>query len=61
MGLGAGQEKISGAHPHTEGLYRVSASYDFHVGSFGIAPTVAIDFIDGEAAYVLGLAFIRPF
>lgn len=61
LGIGAGQEKLGGAHPHTEDLYRVSASYDFHVGDFGLAPTFAVDFIDGHEAYVLGVALIRPF
>jgi hypothetical protein len=61
VGFGIGKEKIGGAHPHTEDLYRVSANYEFHVGDFGIEPTVAVDFIDGEKAYVLGLAFIKPF
>lgn len=46
---------------HKEDLYRISASYDFHVGDFGIAPTIAVDFIDDEEAYVFGVAFIRPF
>tara|TARA_R110002167_G_scaffold71995_1_gene202861 strand:+ start:743 stop:1207 length:465 start_codon:yes stop_codon:yes gene_type:complete len=61
IGLGLGKEKIGGAHPHSQDLYRISANYDFHVGDFGIEPTVAIDFIDGEQAYVLGVAFSRPF
>ncbi|MGJ8682049.1 hypothetical protein [Paraglaciecola sp.] len=61
LGAGFGEEEIGGHHPHTEDLYRVSASYDFHVGDFGVAPTVAVDFIDGEKAYVLGVAFIKPF
>jgi hypothetical protein len=61
LGLGFGEEKIGGDHPHTEDLYRLSASYDFHVADFGIAPTLAVDFIDGEEAYVFGVAFIRPF
>ena len=61
LGLGAGQEKVGGDHPHTEDLYRISASYDFHVGNFGIAPTIAVDFIDDKEAYVFGIAFVRPF
>jgi hypothetical protein len=61
LGLGLGQESIGGYHPHTESLYRVSAGYDFHVDRFGIAPTVAVDFIDGEEALVIGVAFTRPF
>ena len=61
LGVGIGKEKIGGDHPHTEDLYRVSASYEYHVGDFAIEPTIAVDFIDGEEAYVLGIAFVRPF
>lgn len=61
LGLGFGEEKIGGAHPHTEDLYRVSASYEYHLGDFAIEPTIAVDFIDGEEAYVFGVAFVRPF
>lgn len=61
FGVAVGKEKIGGAHPHTEDLYRLSASYDFHIGDFGLAPTLAVDFIDGEKAYVFGVALIRPF
>lgn len=61
MGFGVGKEKIGGYHPHSEDLYRISANYEYHVGDFGIEPTVAVDFINGEKAYVLGLAFIKPF
>lgn len=60
IGAGVGKEKIGGSS-HSEDLYRVSANYEFHVGDFGIEPTFAVDFIDGEEAYVLGVAFIRPF
>lgn len=61
LGAGFGKEKIKGAHPHTENLYRLSASYDFHVGDFGIAPTIAVDFIDDKEAVVFGVAIVRPF
>ena len=61
FGVGIGKEKIGGAHPHTEDLYRLTASYDYHIGDFGLAPTLAVDFIDGEKAYVFGVALIRPF
>lgn len=61
LGLGFGKEKIGGGHPHSENLSRVSASYDFHLGDFGVAPTIAVDFVDGDQAYVFGLAFVRPF
>lgn len=61
LGIGAGKEKIGGAHPHTEDLIRATFSYEYYVGDFGIEPTVAVDFIDGEQAYVVGFAFVRPF
>jgi len=61
LGVGLGQERIGGAHPHNEDLYRMSASYDFHFGSVGIAPTIAVDFIDGDEAIVFGIAIVKPF
>ena len=61
FGVGIGKEKIGGAHPHTEDLYRLTASYEYHIGDFGLEPTLAVDFIDGEKAYVFGVALIRPF
>jgi predicted porin len=61
FGLGIGKEKVGGAHPHSEDLYRLSASYEYHVGDFGLEPTFAVDFIDGEQAYVLGVVLVRPF
>lgn len=61
FGVGYGEEKIGGADPHSEDLYRLSVNYDYHMGSFNIEPTFAIDFIDGEEAFVFGIAFVRPF
>ena len=61
VGFGIGEEKIGGDHPHSEDLIRLNATYEYHIGDFGIEPNIAIDFIDGEKAYVLGVAFIRPF
>ncbi|MDO6834158.1 hypothetical protein Q4596_00915 [Pseudoalteromonas carrageenovora] len=61
LGVGFGEERIGGGHPHNEDLYRISSAYDFHVGAFGIAPTVAVDFIDDEEAIVIGFAITRPF
>lgn len=48
---------------HNGDLIAVSltASYDYHIGDFGLAPTIAVDFIDGHQAYVFGVALIRPF
>jgi hypothetical protein len=61
FGLGIGKEKIGGSHPNSEDLYRLSASYEYHIGDFGLEPTLAVDFIDGEQAYVLGVALVGPF
>ncbi|WP_247664636.1 hypothetical protein [Pseudoalteromonas sp. MMG010] len=61
LGVGFGEERIGGDHPHEEDLYRVSAAYDFHIGNFGLAPTLAVDFIDDEEAVVVGVALTRPF
>jgi hypothetical protein len=61
FGFGLGKERIGGHDPHSETLTRLSTSYDYHVGQFGIAPTVAVDFIDGKKAYVVGVALVMPF
>jgi len=73
VGLGFGKETVGSYtdnsdshHPHyhsshKENLIRTSVSYDFHIGDFGIAPTLAFDFVDGETATILGIAFVRPF
>lgn len=61
IGIGLGQEKIGGHHPHTEKLMRVSASYEYHFTHFSVAPTISVDFIDDENALVFGVGFIKPF
>lgn len=61
LGLGYGEEKIGGYHPHTENVTRVNLSYEYHFEHFSLAPSLSIDFIDGENATVFGLAFIKPF
>ena len=73
VGLGYGQETVGSYdtddghghvhhhESHDEDLVRTSISYDFHVGDFGIAPTLAFDFVNGQTATVFGLAFVRPF
>ncbi len=61
FGVGFGQEKLAGDHGHTEDLIRLSVSYDFHLAGFGVAPTMAVDFIDGDTAKVIGVAFIKSF
>jgi hypothetical protein len=61
LGLGLGKEKLGGDHPHTEDVVRLSASYDYHFEHFSVAPTIALDFIDGETPLVFGIAVIKPF
>lgn len=70
LGAGYGKGKAGGYTDHEhheyhagvdEEIFRTSISYDFHVGGFGVAPTFAVDFIEGETATVLGVAFIKPF
>ena len=61
VGVGFGQDRIDYDNDRKEGLVRASFSYDFHVGDFGVAPTLAFDFIDGETATVFGIAIVRPF
>ena len=64
-----GKEKIGSYtdhdhHRHSsqkENVARASFSYDFHIGGFGVAPTIAFDFVDGETATVFGVAFIKAF
>ncbi len=69
IGAGFGQEKVGSYTDHDhhyhkgyeEDVIRASLSYDFHVGGFGVAPTIAVDFIDGETATIIGIAFIKAF
>lgn len=69
IGAGFGQEKVgdyTDHHDHhhqgfNEDLVRVSLSYDFHISEFGIAPTIAVDFIDGKTTTIIGVAFIKAF
>lgn len=60
LGLGFGQEKLGGNN-ETASLVRTSFSYDFHVASFAIEPTLAFDFINDETATVVGIAFAKTF
>ena len=61
IGFGVGQEKIGGHHSYTKDLIRTSVAYDFHLASFGIAPSLAFDVGDGDTATVVGLAFTKSF
>jgi len=61
LGAGVGQEEVNGRHGYTETLYRLGVAYHFHIGKFGLAPVVNVDHVDGEEAFVFGLAFTRSF
>ncbi|NQZ89752.1 MAG: hypothetical protein HRT54_19445 [Colwellia sp.] len=61
LGVGFGKEEVGGGHPFKEDLTRVSVSYDFHIGGIGIAPTFAVDFVDGETATIFGIAIVKSF
>ena len=58
LGLGAGQERVHGDHPHTESLIRASVAYDIHLTEkFGVAPIVNLDRVDNHNVYVYGMTF----
>lgn len=69
VGLGFGKETVGSYtdhdhhyhKSHKEAVIRTSISYDFHINDFGIAPTLAFDFVDGETATIFGIALVRPF
>jgi len=61
IGAGFGDEKVGGAHPHSENLTRLGVSYDFHIGDMGIAPSLNFDRVNGHTAKVYGVAFIWSF
>lgn len=45
----------------TEAVLRLGASYEFEVGEFSLSPTVNLDLVDGNDAWVFGLNFGRSF
>jgi hypothetical protein len=60
--LDATEKRAKGKAPSkNEDLFRIGAAYDFHVGNFGIAPSVNLDFVGGHEVAVFGIAIVRPF
>ena len=53
FGIGPGVEGTGG---NTEGLVRAIVGYEFEGEKVHYAPGLAIDFVDGEQVYVLGIA-----
>lgn len=45
----------------SESLVRLSAEYAFEAGSWEISPQLAVDFVDGEDVWVLGVVFGKGF
>jgi len=61
FGLGVGREDISGPKPKEKDVVRLCAAYEYTVGEFILAPTLAIDFVESDKAYVAGVAILYPF
>lgn len=73
VGLGFGKETVGSYDEddghghihhhasHKEDVIRTSLSYDFHVGEFGVAPTLAFDFVGSQTATVFGVAIVKAF
>ena len=63
-GGGHGEAKAGGEvdEDATYFLFRVGVAYDIHLGeSFGMAPTVNLDFVNSEEVWVYGLTFTYGF
>ena len=61
LGVGIGEERIGGKKVKYKDLTRLSVTYEFITDNFILAPEVAVDFIDGEKATVVGVAVLFPF
>ncbi len=61
IGLGFGQEKIGGNISQTNELYRLSISYYFDLGDFGVAPMIALDRVNNDSSTVAGISIIKMF
>lgn len=58
--FGGGMESVK--DEEDEGLWRVGAAYDFEIGNgYAIAPSAAVDWINGDPNYVYGATFSRHF
>ena len=54
---GEGEHAAESEHEENEFLVRVGLLYDWHIGRCSISPTFAVDFVNGEEAYVYGVSF----
>jgi hypothetical protein len=45
----------------TESLIRLGAEYAFEAGSWEISPQLAVDFVDGDEVFILGVVFGKGF
>ena len=56
--LAPGVEESGG---HTEKLVRVTVGYEFETSKTKVTPSLSVDFVDGDAVFVLGVAFGKGF
>ncbi len=60
--VGGGMEFVDSDEADDEPLFRVGAAYDIELGNnLAIAPTVAVDFVDGDHAVVVGATLSTHF
>ncbi|MGB2427223.1 MAG: hypothetical protein ACPH9N_06050 [Alteromonas sp.] len=61
LGLGLGEERIGGPKVKYKDLVRASIAYEMPMDEIIIAPTLAVDFVDGDKIIVAGVAILMPF
>lgn len=61
ISVGYGKEKAHYEGSQSKDAWRLGVAYDFHIGAFGLAPTINFDRIDGQTATVFGLTLIKGF
>lgn len=61
LSAGFGKEDIHHEGAHSEDVWRVGAAYDFHVGGFGVAPSLNLDRVGGHTAKVFGISLTKAF
>ncbi len=60
--VGGGMEFVDSEEKDDEPLFRIGAAYDIELGNnLAIAPTVALDFVDGDHAVVVGATLSTHF
>ena len=52
---------IEDGHHGTESLLRLGAEYAFEVNSWEVSPQAAVDFVDGDEVFILGVVIGKGF